>query len=172
MTIQELEQCILLYGKDIYSFCMHLAKEKESADDLYQDTFLEATRKIASIRYGDNPKSYLLSIVIRLWKNRVRKRAWRSRIAPQVTEEALEECTDVSGSDMVERVVKEEERAHLWKAIDGLPDVYRIPILLYYMENQNVASIAKLLSIPQGTVKSRLYKARKLLKTELEDYFL
>ena len=61
MTIQELEQCILLYGKDIYSFCMHLAKEKESADDLYQDTFLEATRKIASIRYGDNPKSYLLT---------------------------------------------------------------------------------------------------------------
>ena len=133
MTIQELEQCILLYGKDIYSFCMHLAKEKESADDLYQDTFLEATRKIASIRYGDNPKSYLLSIVIRLWKNRVRKRAWRSRIAPQVTEEALEECTDVSGSDMVERVVKEEERAHLWKAVDGLPDVYRRPIMLYYM---------------------------------------
>lgn len=33
MTIQELEQCISLYGKDIYSFCMHLAKEKESADD-------------------------------------------------------------------------------------------------------------------------------------------
>ena len=54
MTIQELEQCILLYGKDIYSFCMHLAKEKESADDLYQDTFLEATKKIASIRYEDN----------------------------------------------------------------------------------------------------------------------
>lgn len=49
MTIQELEQCILLYGKDIYSFCMHLAKEKESADDLYQDAFLEATKKIASI---------------------------------------------------------------------------------------------------------------------------
>ena len=61
MTIQELEQCILLYGKDIYSFCMHLAKEKESADDLYQDTFLEATKKIASIRYEDNPKSYLLT---------------------------------------------------------------------------------------------------------------
>ena len=163
MTIQELEQCILLYGKDIYSFCMHLAKEKESADDLYQDTFLEATKKIASI-HG-------LSIVIRLWKNRVRKRAWRSRIAPQVAEEAMEESTAVSESDMVERVVKEEEKAHLWKAVDALSDVYRIPLLLYYMENQNVASIAKLLSIPQGTVKSRLYKARKLLEKELEDYF-
>ena len=166
MTIQELEQCILLYGKDIYSFCMHLAKEKESADDLYQDAFLEATKKIASIRYEDNPKSYLLSIVIRLWKNRVRKRAWRSRIAPQVAE-----STAVSESDVVEWVVKEEEKAHLWKAVDALSDVYRIPLLLYYMENQNVASIAKLFSIPQGTVKSRLYKARKLLEKELEDYF-
>ena len=83
----------------------------------------------------------------------------------------MEGCTTASWSDMVERVVKEEEKAHLWKAVDALSDVYRIPLLLYYMENQNVASIAKLLSIPQGTVKSRLYKARKLLEKELEDYF-
>lgn len=171
MTIQELEQCILLYGKDIYSFCMHLAKEKESADDLYQDAFLEATRKLASIRYEDNPKSYLLSIVIRLWKNRVRKQAWRNRIAPQVAEEALEECMHIAEGDMVEQVVKEEEKVYLWRAVDGLSDTYRIPLLLYYMENQSVALIAKLLSIPQGTVKSRLYKARKLLEKELEDYF-
>lgn len=68
----------------------------------------------------------------------MRKRAWRSRIAPQVAEEAIEESTAVSGSDMVERVVKEEEKAHLWKAVDALSDVYRIPLLLYYMENQNV----------------------------------
>ena len=91
MTIQELERCIQLYGKDIYSFCMHLTKEKGSADDLYQDTFLEATKKLAVIRYEDNPKSYLLSVAIRLWKNRVRKFAWRNRIAPQVGETALEQ---------------------------------------------------------------------------------
>ena len=71
----------------------------------------------------------------------------------------------------MERVVKEEEKVYLWRAVDGLSDTYRIPLLLYYMENQSVALIAKLLSIPQGTVKSRLYKARKLLEKELEDYF-
>ena len=59
----------------------------------------------------------------------------------------------------------------MWSGVEALSDGYRIPLLLYYMENQNVASIAKLLSIPQGTVKSRLYKARKLLEKELEDYF-
>lgn len=72
MTIQELEHCIALYGKDIYSFCMYLTNDRDSADDLYQDTFLEATKKMADIRYQDNPKSYLLSISIRLWQTWMR----------------------------------------------------------------------------------------------------
>ena len=170
MTIQELEQCIQLYGKDIYSFCMHLTKEKTSADDLYQDTFLEATKKLESIRYEDNPKSYLLSVAIRLWRNRVRKLAWRNRIVPQNAdmepEQARGDCPDMS-----ESVIADEEKRMLWEAIDRLDDRYRIPLLLYYMEEQSVAVIAKLLAIPEGTVKSRLHKARKLLEKELEDYY-
>ena len=170
MTIQELEQCILLYGKDIYSFCMHLTKEKASADDLYQDTFLEAMKKLAVIRYEDNPKSYLLSVAIRLWKNRVRKLAWRNRIAPQVGETTLEQEGGAT-PDVSEKAVANEERGMLWKAIDALDDRYRIPLLLYYMEEQSIAELAELLSIPQGTVKSRLHKARQLLEKELEDYY-
>ena len=170
MTIQELEQCILLYGKDIYSFCMHLTKEKTSADDLYQDTFLEATKKLEAIRYEDNPKSYLLSIAIRLWRNRVRKLAWRNRIVPQSTETGWEQTLS-DGYDMSESMVADEEKRMLWQAIDALDDRYRIPLLLYYMEEQSVAAIAKLLAIPEGTVKSRLHKARKLLEKELEDYY-
>lgn len=170
MTIQELEQCILLYGKDIYSFCMHLTKEKMSADDLYQDTFLEATKKLDAIRYEDNPKSYLLSIAIRLWHNRVRKRAWRNRIVPQNSDTEPEQAK-CDGSDMSESIVADEEKRMLWNAIDRLEDRYRIPLLLYYMEEQSVAAIAKLLAIPEGTVKSRLHKARKLLEKELEDYY-
>ena len=171
MTIQELEQCILRYGTEIYSFCMHLTKQKETADDLYQDTFLEATKKMAAIRYEDNPKSYLLSIAIRLWKNRVRKLAWRSRIAPQTTEEDAVDDVKSEQEDLAESQVRKEETQQLWLAVDRLVDTYRIPILLYYMQEQSVAEIAKLLAIPQGTVKSRLHKARKLLEKELEDYF-
>lgn len=170
MTIQELERCIQLYGKDIYSFCMHLTKEKGSADDLYQDTFLEAMKKLAVIRYEDNPKSYLLSVAIRLWKNRVRKLAWRNRIAPQ-TADLEPEQAECDCPDMTESIVADEEKRMLWKAIDRLDDRYRIPLLLYYMEEQSVAAIAKLLAIPEGTVKSRLHKARTLLEKELEDYY-
>lgn len=149
---------------------MHLTKEKGSADDLYQDTFLEATKKLAVIRYEDNPKSYLLSVAIRLWKNRVRKFAWRNRIAPQVGETALEQEGGAT-PDVSEKAVANEERGMLWKAVDALDDRYRIPLLLYYMEEQSVAELAELLSIPQGTVKSRLHKARQLLEKELEDYY-
>lgn len=169
MTIQQLEQCIALYGNDIYSFCVHLTRNKESADDLYQDTFLEAMKKIKEIRYGENPKSYLLSIALRLWKNQVRKTAWRNRIAPQVGEEA--DAGVLEWQDFSEYLTAEEEKRRLWKAIAQLSDGLRIPLLLYYMEELSIAEISKLLSIPQGTVKSRLYHGRKQLEKELEDDF-
>jgi RNA polymerase sigma-70 factor (ECF subfamily) len=169
MTIQELEQCIALYGKDIYSFCRHLTREKESADDLYQDTFLEAMKKITAIRYGENPKSYLLSIALRIWKNRVRKMAWRNRIAPTGSADSLTEHLAAEEVDVEEQLMEEEERRQLWRAINNLSDKLRIPLLLYYMEEQSVSEIAKMLSLPQGTVKSRLYQARKLIKKELEE---
>lgn len=171
MTIQELEQCIAFYGKDIYSFCMHLTGNKERADDLYQDTFLEAMKKIKEIRYRENPKSYLLSIAVRLWKNQVRKAAWRNRIAPQVSEETIVELSEPVGQDFFEHLITEEEKKSLWKAINRLSDHLRISILLYYMEELTIAEIAGMLKIPQGTVKSRLYHARKQLEIILKEDF-
>ena len=64
MTIQELENSISFYGKDIYSFCVHLTNSRELADDLYQDTFLEVMKKISDINNKANPKSYFLSIAV------------------------------------------------------------------------------------------------------------
>ncbi len=71
----ELEQCIRKYGRDIYSFCKHLACNVQDADELYQDTFLKAVELQQKIDWQENPKSYLLSITVRLWKNRRRKAA-------------------------------------------------------------------------------------------------
>lgn len=171
MTIQELEQCITLYGKDIYSFCIYLTNSKEQAEELYQDTFLEATRKIQHIQYKDNPKSYLLSMALRIWKNRIRKAAWRNRIAPQVTADEITEYMLTEEKDFLAEMEWKEEKKYLWKAIHQLPDHLKSLVLLYYMEQLSVSEISKLLSMPRGTVKSRLYKARKLLEKELEDYF-
>lgn len=172
MTIQELEQCISFYGKDIYSFCIHLTNSRELADDLYQDTFLEVMKKIEDINSKANPKSYILSIAVRLWKNKQRKAAWRNRIAPTCSDDSLTEVLVAAEDDLLEKVVSKEEYQMLWEAINRLSDHLRIIVLLYYMEELSVAEIAKLLSLPQGTIKSRLFKARKNLEKELEVYFI
>ena len=80
MTKAELEICIQEYGKDIYSFCRYLAKSVQETEDLYQDTFLKAVELSENINMEQNPKSYLLAVALRIWKNRKRKHAWRKRI--------------------------------------------------------------------------------------------
>lgn len=172
MTIQELEQAIALYGKEIYSFCLHLTGNRMSADELYQDTFLRAIERKGVLKSDGNLKSYFLSIAIRLWRNQKRKFAWRNRIAPVETlyEDTLESELAVQ-EDVQKEYLKKEQQQVVRKAVAGLDEKYRIPVLLYYMENMSVAETASVMGIPKGTVKSRLSAARKHLESELEEYF-
>lgn len=171
MTKQELEMCIYEYGKDIYSFCKQLTCSLQEADDLYQDTFLTAVELKDKIDYADNVKSYLLSIALRIWKNRRRKFAWRKRIA-DIQPMTEEKDTGISISTKLlpeEQILDEEKKEAVRHAVDKLPKRLCVVILLFYMEELPIAQIASILKIPAGTVKSRLHQARKLLKKELED---
>ena len=169
MTMKELEHCIDAYGTDIYNFCLHLTKERELAEELYQDTFLTAIKILDRIKNTKNPKSYLLSIAIRLWNNRKKKWAWRNRIAPIQT---LEDTYDATLSNpQSDTILETEQTLVIRKAIHRLEEKYRIVVLLYYMEELSLVQISKILHVPTGTVKSRLFTARKILKSELEGYF-
>ncbi len=172
MTIQELEQVIALYGKEVYSFCKHLTENNILADELYQDTFLKATEQIDRLQTDGNVKSYLLSVALRLWRNQKRKFAWRKRIAPM--EELVDETVgdaNGEGADVLQGYLETEQRQVIRQAVSGLPDRYKIPILLYYMEDRSVSQVAEIMGIPAGTVKSRLHMARKRLESELEEYY-
>lgn len=170
MTNLELERCIREYGKDIYSFCRYLTYNQQEADDLYQDTFLKAIELSGQIDSSNNPKSYLLSIALRIWKNRKRKYAWRKRIAGTQTfleEQGAEQAESLESLE--EQILNREESRLVRESVDKLQERLKIPILLYYMEELSISQIASLLKIPEGTVKSRLYQARKKLEKELED---
>lgn len=161
-----MEQCIAEYGKDIYAFCRHLAGDTAESDELYQDTFLKAMEMLGVIEYERNPKSFLTGIAIRLWNNRRRKYAWRNRISGM--EEVHEELDTAAGNLTEEEAIQRELNSIVRNAVAGLDDKYQIPIYLFYTEQMTVGEISKILKIPQGTVKTRLVKARKLLKKELE----
>lgn len=171
MTKQELEMCINEYGRDIYSFCRHLAYDPRDADDLYQDTFLTAVEHRDRIDCEDNPKSYLLSIAFRIWKNRKRKFAWRKRIA-DVRSVADARDFDRGNPEEVsveDRILGRERDDMVRRAVEGLPDSLKITVLLYYMEELSTSQIAKIMRIPAGTVLSRLHRARKILREKLEE---
>lgn len=170
MDVRQLEQCIQEYGKDIYAFCSQLTGNRQEAEELYQDTFLKAVEMLEKIDSGRNPRSYLASIALRIWKNRKRKYAWRSRIAgtEELTEDNMPYTACAQEFSPEESVLLQELQLQVREAVAKLDDRYRLPIYLYYTLQLPIGQIGKILRLPQGTVKSRLHKARKLLKQELE----
>ncbi len=172
MTIAELKQCIDCYGKEIYGFCRHITGNLQDGEDLYQDTFLKAVELADKIDINQNPKSYLISIAVRLWKNRSRKRAWRQRIAgigpyDEHTEIHNEEQEGEVQTPETEVLIS-EQNAFVSKCVRELEEKYRLPIYLYYSAELSVKEIAECMKLPQGTVKSRLHKARTIIKEKLE----
>lgn len=172
MNKQLLEHYIEAYGTDIYSFCIRLTQNRELAEELYQDTFL-ATCEKEDWKEEGNVKSYLLGITIKLWQNRKRKFAWRKRIAAEIPlskEQGLEAFS--ADENLEQHMVSKEEQEAVWKAVYKLPEQLRIVILLYYMEDFKVAEIAEKLSLSISNVKSKLMRARRYLKQELEDFII
>lgn len=172
MNKQLLEHYIEAYGTDIYSFCIRLTQNREQAEELYQDTFLAMCEKEDWKEEG-NVKSYLLGITIKLWQNRKRKFAWRKRIAAEIPlskEQGLEAFS--ADENLEQHMVSKEEQEAVWKAVYKLPEQLRIVILLYYMEDFKVVEIAEKLSLSISNVKSKLMRARRYLKQELEDFII
>lgn len=173
MTRTELEQCIDLYGKDIFSFCRYATGSLQEGEELYQDTFLKAVELMKKMDMSQNPKSFLLSIAVKLWKNKQRKYAWRQRIAGM---ESLEEKgeyqnipSNLASALPEESLLQKEQKQMMYQCIRELLQKYQLLLYLYYASDLSVNEIAVLLKMPEGTVKSRLHKARKLLKEQLED---
>ena len=168
MDRQQLEMIISTFGRDIYSFCHYLTKDTLLADELYQDVFLTALHQ-DKIDFTVNPKSYLLGVAVNLWRNRNRKFAIRQQKINTIYMSCIEN-TDIPDDkyDVDEIVEKNEIKKRVHCAVDSLQNKYKIPVLLFYMEEMSISQISDILKIPQGTVKSRLYKARKILEKQLE----
>lgn len=141
------------YADRVFAAAFAVCRDRADADDVTQDTFL---------RYLSRPRDYADEEHLRAWLlrvavNRARdlKRAfWRRSRAP------WEET-------MAELAFDEPADGRLFQAVMGLPEKYRIAVHLHYYEGYTVAEMARLLSVREGTVKSRLARGRTLLKNTL-----
>jgi len=161
---QLLDELMDQSGDDLYKFCNRLTYSKEDADDLFQETFLRILEQMDKLKNVENPTSRLFSTAIYTWKEWQRKVARRNRIAPIkiYVEEEIDHHFRVE-----DEIILEEESRIVREIVSELPEKFRIPIILYYSIEMSTAEIASVLQLPKGTVKSRLYKGRKMVEKGL-----
>ena len=172
-----LEECIREYGDAVYRFCCNQTRNRYEAEELYQDTFLCVMENQKKFKKVKNPKCYILGVALNLERNRRRKRTRRNRIMPVVSQQvhtadgeqvdALE-FADPSGREVVQDVICQEIQQRIRMEIAALPERYCDVLSLFYGNELTVTEIAQVLKAPEGTVKTRLYQARKRLKERLE----
>lgn len=169
MEAREIERCIDSFGTDIYRFCLKLCLDKTEAEDLYQQTFLKALETKWTLDWTQNPKALFFSLAHNLWKSDRRKQARRNRIAPCGNLDDESEMLLPSGESIEENYFEKELAEEVDRIIQTLPEKIRVPLLLFYFSNCSVEQIAKIIKKPPGTVKSRLFKGRSLIKKRLEE---
>lgn len=178
MKKEELEQFILKYGETLMKFCKITTNDSELAWELYQDTMLRLVEHYKKLDISENVKAWAISTAINLWKNKKRKYVWRKRIAKQESYEVhmenefqIFDYANFSGeqdNSPEDTAIKNELIRFVQSQVRELPEKYRIVVYLYYTADMKIKDIAALCEIPESTVKSRLIKAKKILKHKIE----
>ena len=141
------------FAPAVYRLAYARTGNRADAEDVMQEVFLRLVKARPSFGSGAHAKAWLLRVAANCASDLFRL-PWRKR------EEPLEE--DVSAPE-------EPETGSVTEAVLSLPARYRIPIHLYYYEDYSVAEIAKIIGRSEGTVKSRLFRARNLLRERLKE---
>jgi RNA polymerase sigma factor (sigma-70 family) len=161
------------YIKSMYNFGYRLTLDEDDAKDLVQDTYLKAYRFIESFQKGTNAKAWLFRILKNSFINDYRKKS------KEPSKVDYQEVETYYNSDEVDRQITPDLRVDSLKdmigdeisnALNSLDVDFRTVIILCDLEGFKYDEMAKILDIPIGTVRSRLHRARNLLKEKLSQY--
>jgi RNA polymerase sigma-70 factor, ECF subfamily len=164
------EREALVHLDSLYRVALRLTGNTAEADDLVQETMLKAYRAWHQFERGTNAKGWLLTILRHAFINEYRR---RTRHPETVDIDAIEPFSvfqEVQDDDpqgtFFDRIVDDE----VLRAIDTLPEQFRETVVLSDVEGMSYEEIARVLEVPVGTVKSRLFRARRMLQQKLYDY--
>jgi RNA polymerase sigma-70 factor (ECF subfamily) len=151
----------------LYNFAHWLTQNREEAEDLVQETYVKALKGFASFQQGTNFRAWIYRILRNTFlTSRTGLAATRTVALESEDEEQLVAvCRETPESILLDHADQQQVRA----ALDQLPVMYREVLLLCDVEDMSYQEIADTLSIPIGTVMSRLYRARKALRAALEE---
>jgi len=161
----EFEELAMPLFDQLYNFAHWLTQNREEAEDLVQETYTKALRGFSSFQLGTNFRAWMYRIL----RNTFLTSRTGLRATSTVSLDLEEDGTDVAvESETPETILMSRSNSQLvQRAIENLPLHYREIILLCEVEEMSYQEIAETLSIPIGTVMSRLSRARKTLRDGL-----
>ena len=158
---RELEDRLDELSRLAFRVAYSVLRQREDAEEVAQEAMISACRKFRSLRNRERLRSWLVRIV---WRKAVDRR--RSDQRREKREELL--LAPAPPLTPEEDASNRQLRKHIWRAIDELPEKHRKTVILVAVEGQDMQSVAWLLNLPVGTVKSRLFNARKNLLEKLK----
>lgn len=165
------------YAPQLYSAALRMTRNSADAEDLVQETFLKAYRSYHTFEDGSNLRAWLYRILTNTFINKYRARQRRPDETDLADVEdlylyrrlpAMESAlASRSAEDQLLELFTEDE---VKAALEGLPESFRLPVLLADVEGFAYKEIAEILDIPIGTVMSRLHRGRKAMQKALFEF--
>ena len=170
---QLFEDELLPHADALYNFAYHLTYNEEDANDLVQETFMKAFRFINSFDSGTNAKAWLFKILKNGFINEYRRKKKEPNKVDYEDIIAYQDADEENGGvafDLREDIFDGMIGDEITIALNRLPIDFKTVILLCDIEGFTYEEIAKIIDIPIGTVRSRLHRARNMLKESLKEY--
>lgn len=172
-----LNRLIAKYQRRIYAFCFHILRDADEAEELTQDVFIKLCANLPGVRAESKFSTWLFQIAKNLSLNRIKylkRRRYYSQTSLDESGESGEERNlelPSEGKDAAEQIEDSEANRLIHEKIDKLGDDVRRPFVMRDIEGMRYDEIAKAMNLAEGTVKSRIHKARTKLRESLGDYF-
>ena len=155
------------------TFAYHLTFDDDDAEDLVQETYMKAYRFIDKYQEGTNAKAWLFKILKNAYINQYRKKVKRPTkvdFEEIISYHDSDDKSSTSYLDLREEIFENIMGDEITTAINNLPIDFRTVVLLCDVEGFTYEEISKIIDVPIGTVRSRLFRARNILKDRLQTY--
>ncbi|MBF0488319.1 MAG: sigma-70 family RNA polymerase sigma factor [Nitrospirae bacterium] len=163
------DRLVLMYKDRIYNLCYRFLGAHADAEDAAQDTFMKVYTSINQFKFQSSFSTWLYRIAVNTCKNKLKSFSWKSLFSfKAITPDALTEIADSRPSPDMRLQSRQRGRA-IEKAILELPVAQRLVVVLRDIEGLSYEEISSITGLNQGTVKSKLSRARHALRDKLKD---
>jgi RNA polymerase sigma-70 factor (ECF subfamily) len=166
MSTLEFGNLLTSNAQYLRGFALKFTRDSQDADDLLQDTFMKAIRYKDNFQEGTNIKGWLYTIMRNIFINNYKRKQFQKTITDTTDNNYYINSSVNYSFDSITSQISEKD---IWEQINGLSDDYRIPFSMF-LKGYHYDEIADHLQIPMGTVKSRIFHARRKLMANLKDF--